>query len=464
MGSSHHNLISSYTEVFGGVLGRSLERVIGKGLAVIFRVMIAGFGLILSSYPLSNLTVSVAAASTPTTASAGNNPSRAHGKSDVSRVRRPASKKKRKAIARQATTQVGSDMSAEPTLFVESRVSKVLRELKGRPPRPRTEVTVDASITPTRSEWLHAVYSNGLVDTSQATALISDKLLFYELVKRELGERAELYIPRTRGLKATLAMAGALDSEGRLKADGEAIESQLFKFFPAGFVVRPAVGVAPKETGHGLFADTDSFIQELMRPETYLYKKEHLRTPIRSTVLDEVASGEAVILQEDLIQSANARSPLKRRQWREVRVHTYEGRVITDATPTQWFRSYTVTPEEVSSAQNFVQDFLAQLPASVLTRQALSFDVLVLDNGERRIVDLITNRGRRVGWSTYLDQPRILGAYTRHFEKYANAHFAGVGGTLLRHNWGHYLGYWSLKIDRSRPGVERAMAWIPPWP
>lgn len=357
-----------------------------------------------------------------------------------------------------------------PETMVGEKVTKILLDLKGRPPRQAVYSTVPVSLPlfPDRQEWLQAVYASKLVDVSWATAQLADKKLFYEVVRRELGERVTEFLPKTQGLREFLISASLIDSDGRLRADGDVIEAALFREFPAGFVARPAVGVAPRETGRGLFADTDLFVQELLKPQNVLYQAEHRQTPVRSTVLDDVASGEAIVLQEDVISAAHSRAPLKIKDrsqaWRELRIHTYEGQVLRDATPTTWVSGVHFTPSEIESAQSFVQRFLSLLPNSLLTRQAWSFDVLILDNGERRIVDLVTNRGKKVGWSTYLDQPRVLGAYTRRFEQLAGVHFVGLGGALLRHNWGHYFGFWSLRIDRARPGLDRVMAWIPPWP
>ena len=178
---------------------------------------------------------------------------------------------------------------------------------------------------------------------------------------------------------------------------------------------------------------------------------------MRSTILDEVASGEAIVLQEDL----STKQPGKF-VWREARVHTYEGRVIPDANTNYWIANGHLSKQEVAGAQKFVGDFLALLSPGLLSRQAMSFDVLILPNGELKISDVVTNRGRKVAWSQYLDQPRVIGAYTRHFEQYAGIHFTGVSGLLLRKNAGNYFAYWGVRIEKSRPGLEKVLAWIPP--
>lgn len=362
-----------------------------------------------------------------------------------------------------------------PRQFVDERVTRILRDMKGRAPRPQVSgmINVGAPILTSKNQWLQTVYSQRLVDASTATGWLSDKLLFFETARREIGDvQAAKFLVQTVGLRDFLMAEGLLAADGRLAADGDRIESTLFKKFQSGFVARPAVGVAPRETGRGLFKTTDDFVAELLKTDSFLYRPEHSKKPVRSTVLDQIASGEAIVLQEDLIaiaENAVTTSQTKgtarpKFTWREVRVHTYEGRVVPDAVPNFWVREKPASREETAAAQKFVADFLSLLPPTLLSRQAWSFDVLLLGPGDMRIVDLITNRGRKVAWSGYLDQPRVIGAYTRHFERYAGLHFTGVGGMLLRKNVGNYFAYWGLRIQKSRPGFEKVLAYIPPWP
>lgn len=351
-----------------------------------------------------------------------------------------------------------------PHAFVEDRVSRILRDLKGRPPRSRSSETAAISlpIWSSKSQWLQAIYAKQLVDTSNSTGLLSDKLLFYEVAKRELGDKVDQYVVKTVGLRDFLVSEGLVGSDGKLIAEGDKIEASLFKVFQSGVVARPAVGVAPRETGRGLFKDSDEFVAELLKPNSFLYRPDHRARPVRSTVLDEISSGEAIVLQEDLLMKPVAASA--KAAWREVRVHTYEGRVVSDANPEFWVRESHISAQETASAQKFVSEFLSLLPSTMLTKQAFSFDVLIQPGGQLKIVDLVTNRGRKVGWSGYLDQPRVIGAYTRHFEQYAGVRFAGLAGVMLRKNAGNYFAYWGLRIDKSRPGFDKVLAWIPPWP
>lgn len=390
-----------------------------------------------------------------------------------------AKKKRNKAAAAATAAKLAAksnvkpeEKGKQPSEFVDERVTKILRDLKGRPPRIRNSQAPLAIKTPvwsTKSQWLGSLYGRGLIDSSKATGFLSDKLLFYEMAKRELGPNAERFLVKTVGLRDFLVRESLVDASGRLIADGDLIESKLYQTFQTGFVARPAVGVAPRETGEGLFRDSDGFVAELVRADTFLYRPDHRRRPVRSTVLDEIASGEAVVLQEDVLAKHAVEKGLRAgeavRSWREVRVHTYEGRVVADAKPNFWVRDDHVTDQEIQAAQKFVSEFLGLLSPQLLSRQAWSVDVLLLSGGgEMKIADVVTNRGRRGAWSGYLDQPRVIGAYTRHLEAHAGVQFSGLGGQVLRRNAGNYFAYWGLRIDKSRPGLDKVLAWIPPWP
>lgn len=372
----------------------------------------------------------------------------------------------------------------QPSNFVERRVGFILRSLKARAPRQfrkaslsgDSRLKIPTPIWVTKTQWLQNLYRTGIVDYSKATGLLADKLLFYEVAKKEMGDGpVKKYLGKTVGLRDFLLRHHLVDSQGRLVASGDEIESKLYAEFPAGFIVRPAVGIAPYETGRGLFKTSDEFVMELVRPNSRYYRADQKFRPVQSSVLGEVASGEALVLQEDVLsrylismgKSASTVSGLpSKEKWREIRIHTYEGRVVVDADANQWIKNDKFTKDEIREAQNFVTGFLSHLSPKFLMRQAWSFDVLVMgaDSNDYRITDVITNRGRRGGWSGYLDQPRVLGAYSRHFENYLGVQFTGLGGRLLRANAGNYFAYWGIKINKSRPGFDRVLAWIPPWP
>ena len=354
-----------------------------------------------------------------------------------------------------------------PSKDIENRVATLYSELMSRPPRtsPASGAKIEVAIEGGKNGWLAAVYGRNLVDASEQTRMLADKLIMVKVLEQGLGqEEAKKYLPKTLGLKEFLDKHRLVSKRGKIKATGEQIEKALFKEFPAGFVIRPAVGVAPNETTKGLFANTDTFVAELVEGKFEGYKREHFWNPVRSSILDTVASGEAVVLQDDIILRADARKALHARAFREVRVHTYESKVVQDAVPARWVQKAKVYEGEVKQAENFVAEFLKQLPPRLLTRQAWGVDVAVFDNGEMVINDIITNRGKRIQWSSYLEQPRVLGAYARHLEENAGVRFEGLQGTIVRNNFGNYFSYWDARIEKSPPGLRKLLSYLPPLP
>jgi hypothetical protein len=381
--------------------------------------------------------------------------------------KRSGSKKKHRSTAsiskkRAKKTQAPLD----PPAFIAFRTQKVMSALKSRPVHPTaTFDSVEVEASASKGPWLELVYGKNMIENNWATEMLTDKRLFYEVLCRELGqERANQIYPKTVGLREFLYKHKLLKPNGEIAVSGEKIEEALHLEFPSGFVVRPAVGVAPNETGRGLFAEPDQLIVEVLRPGNPLYQPSHLKNPVKSHILSAIASGEAVVLQENIVLAADAHKPLKNRFFSEARIHTYEGRVIEGAVPSRWVQKELLKEADISRAEAFVADVLKSLPLTLLNHQAWGIDVAVMDNGDLRIVDIITNRGRKLAWSSYLEQPRVLGAYTRHFEKYYGWKFSGVSGSLIRNNFANYLPYWGKRIEKSQGGWGKALAYLPPIP
>ena len=352
-----------------------------------------------------------------------------------------------------------------PSQFVDARVQKLLVDLNARPIRTAGESgRIEVDTAANRAQFLNSLYQRDLVDASWPVEMLSDKLIMARALERELGARAKIYYPKTLGLREFLVKRSLVGSDGHLLRDGDKIEAALHDEFPAGFVVRPAVGIAPTETGRGMFQEGDQFIVRLLAQDSPLYQPQHLRQPVVSHILGEVASGEAVVLQENFVAAADAHKPLKHHLYQEVRIHTFEGRVVSNAVPNRWVQVTALSRTQIHDAEAFAQDFLKSLPLALLNRQAWGIDVGVVDNGEMRIVDIVTNRGKRLPWSSYLDQPRVLGAYARHIETFYGIKFAGLSGALLRHNFGNYFPYWGKRIDKAQRGIDKMLAYLPPFP
>lgn len=395
----------------------------------------------------------------------------------------------------------GGESRRDVVAFSARQVQKVLEQLQAQPLRPQGHaVHANLGIRATKQNWLTVVYEHQLVESSWATAMLSDKLVLDRVARSLLGDEwAKSSALKTLGLVEFLVKHQLVDAQGRwrnsqsLQQVGERLDEALANEFPNGFSVRPAVGVSKNETAVGMFANSDEFIQEILKASTDLYRPDHISKPRRSLALDQVASGEMYVLQErPRPERWNSQNPKPR--WREVRVHTYEGRVVEGAAIRRWTKVDEPNVIEVEAAEGFVRELLSKLPSRVLARQAWSVDVWVnsdslaagqvqeKDSGaarvdrsestqqvqvgrpEVRLFEIITNRGRKLAWSQYLEQPRVLAAYTRHFENYASIEFDGAGAWLFRNNLGNYFGYWSHRIDRSPRGLDRLISYLPPLP
>lgn len=377
------------------------------------------------------------------------------------RERGSAARPERRKIARRGRSGPGP----LPAAGLSARIDRLWAEINARPARgpiPAESIPIQSSAN--KQDWLKEAYARNLVDASRVPYMLADKLAFYEVLKRELGSDAAVIYPKTLGLKQFLERRRLVDAEGRLKADPDAVEQALADEFPYGFIVRPAVGVAPRETERGLFPRSDQLVAELFAPQSAVYDPASYRAAIRSHILGGIASGEAVVLQEDTLLRADARRRLNERKMGLARVHSYEGRVVVGASPEPWVRGQSLTADQERRAEAFVASVLARLSERLLARQAWSFDVAVFDNGDMRVFDVVTNRGRRIAWSSYLDQPRVLGAYSRLWEEQCGVVFQGVSGAILRHNLGNYFPYWGKRIEAAKAPWKKALAFLPPAP
>jgi len=376
-------------------------------------------------------------------------------------------KKHEKKAERKKPTDVAN---SGPAHLISSRANKVLSDLKSRPIRLSYhggDRVIEVAAEPNKGSWIEAVYDKNMIEASWASQMLADKRVLAEVLEREMGERAFRFYPKTVGLREFLSRHKMVDARGVITASGDEIEQLLNEEFPAGFVVRPAVGIAPQETARGLYPDTDQFIVELLRNPlkgNTVYDPAHMRRPVKSHILGTIASGEAVVIQESVVGASDVKKPLKERFFQEVRIHTYEGRVVTGAVPERWVQKNLLTPAQVERAESFVSEFLTSLPLSLLNRQAWGVDVAVMDNGQMRIIDIVTNRGRNIAWSGYLDQPRVIAGYSRLFEEHYGLRFTGVEGALIRHGFANYLPFWEKRIEKARPGLDKALAYLPPLP
>src|SRR3989338_1800583 len=170
-----------------------------------------------------------------------------------------------------------------PSQFIAARAQRILADLKSRPLRPAgfSGELIGIAASPSKNSWLEAVYNKNLIEASWASQMLSDKRLFAAVLEIELGAKFTGFYPKTLGLREFLSRHRMVNADGEITASGDEIEEALSGEFPAGFVVRPAVGIAPQETGRGLFPDTDQFIMRIMETGNPVFHPAHMSHPVR---------------------------------------------------------------------------------------------------------------------------------------------------------------------------------------
>lgn len=374
-----------------------------------------------------------------------------------------------------AEAKVGQKISQSPEAFLIQQTNRAIAKAKSIPPRvnrgqnqrhdQKNNQSLSLQTSPTKTAWLNTIYEKNIVSTSDYSAYMSDKLLMSSVFERTLGEStARQYLPKTMGLRQFLERHQLVNRQGKLVADGDQIDAALHADFPAGFFVRPAVGITPFETERGMYSSQEQLINELLKGKTPVYDPATYWLPIKSHILGDVASGEAVVLQENLTIAADLKGRLKRKAATLVRVHTYEQKIIPGSVPKRWVQSDAddvLSEASLEGAQKFAQQFLEQLPEELTRRQAWSIEVAAFDNGTYRVANILTNRGKQIAWSSYLDQPRILEAYTDYFEAEGDLLFEGFGGRILRSGFANYFTYWKLRFEKAQ-GWQKLVAAFPP--
>lgn len=339
--------------------------------------------------------------------------------------------------------QAADSNKLSPVEFLDQRVAALKASFDARDGEPVVfpdQKAIDTEAT--RNAWLKKLYSLGVVEASELTKMTSDKLLMAKMIEVYAGEKSYRFHPKTIGLKYFLQKADLLAADKSIKATKEEIQAAIMKEFPMGYIVKPAAGINSQGKGSGFYFSNKKFLRDLLKEDSPLYQKEEYYKPYYTDLLKTVASGEKLILQENVILAAGYKKVLKAKEFVEVRVHTLANKVIPFGSYARWKETNDRTSQKtLDDASKFTQDFLNSLPKSFTNKMAWGIDVAALDNGALRILDINTNRGREKQWSGYMSRPGVLGAYTRYIEDRHNVRFAGVSGFFLRNNVANYPKY-----------------------
>lgn len=286
---------------------------------------------------------------------------------------------------------------------------------------------------PVRNAWLEALYQNKVLEASEKTRAYADKLYFYNTLYAHLGEALHTYHPKSRGLKKF-----ALDHGLSCDSSTEQWEAALKKEFHSDVILKPvAVMNTAGEEGLYLFS-RQSILKEIENKNSRLMTALQRSFDYCPPLIETIASGEEFLLQEHIASLAGLPVIEKSKHYQEIRIHTFEGHVLIGGSYSRWLDNEISKEQYFLWAQNFVQDFLDQLPKDFLQGQAWALDVLVFENRTMRILEANTNRGKPGQWSGFLSRPELLGVYTRYIEKHKAVRFKGLAGFLLRHNLANF--------------------------
>ncbi|MGE0632654.1 MAG: hypothetical protein AB7O96_09615 [Pseudobdellovibrionaceae bacterium] len=271
----------------------------------------------------------------------------------------------------------------------------------------------------TRNEWMKAIYENGLVTCTEYSKKLSNKLFCAIEMEKHLGPCYENFFPKTLELKSLVKKYNWLNKANRIEKTKSQISEDLKKEFPLGYIVKPAVGHSSGgREAFNFYLSEDNFLRDFFEKTATLV-------------------GQALIFQDHLIKMANGAAPEKPRSSPELRIHSYENKVVSGASIARW-RWSRLSKKQIQQAETKVEDLLRLLPTEILVKQAFSFDVLLLPNLVR-IVDINTNQGLPHQWSGYMTRPRFLKAYTLHFEKYAGVEFTGLSSLVVKLGFGNFM-------------------------
>lgn len=185
----------------------------------------------------------------------------------------------------------------------------------------------------------------------------------------------------------------------------KALQTKLNERFPQGYFLK---GVRDYNTGGNLptnKADFAAIYQGFLNEYKPLYEKlraenpEHDLQPQLSshpfqsgrTLEALMDNPESVIIQEKLPlkKFTEKKLPLNEQPFQEFRVHTLKGKVIPGGSSHRWSDLHNITDRKtMAQAEAFVQKVFDQLPDEIKKGTALSPDVVQLQDGSFRIIEM----------------------------------------------------------------------------
>jgi len=343
--------------------------------------------------------------------------------------------------------KISADLEDYRTLGPDKYLSQILdnyfeqtKEFSDEAPLALTNPR-DLKIKALRNPLTKLLYSEGILEASDRSLLLCDKLFASKVMEHYLGNKEfKNYHLKTEGLKSFLTKFKIVDSNGLVIKSKMEIMAILEMEFPKGFLVKPAVGM--KSSGKNFYLDKHEVVELILKQNGDIYQPEEYKTPHHWERVRRFATGERFVFQE-LLPGSLGEGESDYGDLHEYRVHSFYDKVVDGATETRW-RGAKNSEEQNIKVNKYVQSFLDKLPKELTNRQAWSFDVFDLPNGQMKIIEINTNRGDKGNWSGYLVAPKTLGAYVRHLEQKFGWNFQGFSGWRLRHNLANIRKNWEV--------------------
>lgn len=331
--------------------------------------------------------------------------------------------------------------SAGAYAWVEQATQQVIEEIDSRSGEAPVELTDarELTIEAKRNALVRGIlYREGIVEISDYSLFLTDKLIASKILEHYLGQDFSRFHMKTVGLKEFLDQHRIVDETGQVIRSRQAIKEIIKLEFPSGIIAKPPVGF--DSAGKSFYSNLDDIVDLIIDGQNEFYDKSQFSSPFKADFARRFTSGEKFILQAKLDGAMGVSSDRSAGSFDEYRVHSFYNQVVEGATLNRWDGKNS--KEDIVRINAFVQEFLDKLPPSMTNRQAWSFDVFKLPNGDLKIIEINTNRGLNANWSDWVRHPYVLGAYVRHLEKYYRWRFKGIAGWLLRHNMGGLKRYW----------------------
>ncbi|KYG64781.1 hypothetical protein AZI86_11290 [Bdellovibrio bacteriovorus] len=316
-----------------------------------------------------------------------------------------------------------------PVTFLNDKVNKVeARILLENQSADLAYAPLKLKLGAKRDDLMGFFYDNKIVEFSETTHLMADKLIMAKILQKHLGDRFLEFHPPTMGVKEFLAKNKFVNADGKVIVSKAKLSAALDKEFPQGFIIKPTLDWS--SSGKSFYKDKKEIVDLLMKGDNALYNSADMAEAFGGNKTGRIGSGEKLMMM-GMIEGTGL-SNSKYGEANEFRAHAFYGHVVKGATETRWYTPQN--KEKIEAVDRFVEDLLQSMPKGFSHRMGFSFDIFVTPQGKLQIIEVNTNRGERTNWSGFLRTPKTIGAYARHVKDHYGWAIEGTEGWMFYNN------------------------------